>query len=129
MSLPFGQLAGYTLVRRLGRPGGFGAAFEAREDGNRYVVKIFHAKLAENVDCERFHREQSSSSPRAARPSSPLPGPRVRETPLGSSLGQRQPATGAARSSSASSSIVIDGAQARPGMPARRLDVVARSSG
>jgi len=57
VSLPFGQLAGYTLVRRLGRPGGFGTAFEARKDGNRYVVKIFHAELVEDVDRERFHRE------------------------------------------------------------------------
>jgi predicted Ser/Thr protein kinase len=68
MSLPFGEIAGYTLVRLLGKPGGFGAAFEARKDGSRVVVKIFHAELVEDVDQERFRREVRAMEKLAPHP-------------------------------------------------------------
>lgn len=57
MTLPFPEIGGYRLIRQLGKPGSFGAAFEARRSGERYVVKVFHAQLAEGIDRERFRRE------------------------------------------------------------------------
>jgi eukaryotic-like serine/threonine-protein kinase len=57
VNLPFGEIGGYTLIRRLGKPGGFGAAFEARHGGKRFVVKVFHADLVEDIDLERLRRE------------------------------------------------------------------------
>lgn len=57
MSVPFGNIDGYTLVDQLGKPGGFGVAFDARKDGKRFVVKVIHAELVEEVDRERFERE------------------------------------------------------------------------
>jgi eukaryotic-like serine/threonine-protein kinase len=68
VSLPFGEIAGYTLIRCLGKPGAFGTAFEARKDGKRYVVKVFHAELVEDVDRERFRREVRAMEKLAPHP-------------------------------------------------------------
>lgn len=69
MSLPFAEINGYRLIRQLGRPGGFGVAFEARKNGSRYVVKVFHAELLEDVDRERFRREVRAMEKVAPHPS------------------------------------------------------------
>lgn len=47
----------FELVRPLGKPGAFGAVFEARRDDERVALKIFHAELLETVAEERFQRE------------------------------------------------------------------------
>jgi len=51
------RFAGFRLLRPLGKPGGFGAVYEAERDGQRVALKIFHAELLENVELERFRRE------------------------------------------------------------------------
>jgi|GEM_PF-971134 len=54
--LPDG-FAGFRLLRPLGKPGGFGAVYEAERDGERIALKIFHAELLDEVELERFQRE------------------------------------------------------------------------
>lgn len=51
------RFAGFRLVRPLGKPGGFGAVYEAERDGERVALKIFHAELLDEVELERFQRE------------------------------------------------------------------------
>ncbi len=49
--------AGFRLLRPLGKPGGFGAVYEAERDGARVALKIFHAELLDDVELKRFQRE------------------------------------------------------------------------
>jgi serine/threonine-protein kinase len=51
------HFAGFRLLRPLGKPGGFGAVYEAERKGDRIALKIFHAELLDDVELERFHRE------------------------------------------------------------------------
>ncbi len=51
------QFAGFRLRRPLGKPGGFGAVYEAERAGERVALKIFHAELLDDVELERFQRE------------------------------------------------------------------------
>lgn len=54
---PLATFGEFHLVRQLGQPGGFGAAYEALRDGRRCVVKIFHDELVDRVALARFQRE------------------------------------------------------------------------
>ena len=48
----------YEIVRSLGKPGGFGAVYEARAaDGAAVALKVFHAETLEGTDRVRFHQE------------------------------------------------------------------------
>jgi hypothetical protein len=52
------RIGGYRLIRRLGRPGGFGAVYEAEApDGSHVAVKVLHAEVLEGTDRARFRRE------------------------------------------------------------------------
>ena len=66
-SLPLDEFGDFRLVRQLGEPGGFGAAYEALRGGERCVVKIFHGEIVDRVALARFQREvkaqQRSSHP------------------------------------------------------------------
>ncbi len=57
MTEPLASFGEFQLVRQLGQPGGFGAAYEAVRDGERCVVKIFHEELIDRVALARFQRE------------------------------------------------------------------------
>ena len=54
---PLTTFGDFQLVRQLGQPGGFGAAYEAIHTGERCVVKIFHDELVDRVALARFQRE------------------------------------------------------------------------
>ncbi len=56
-SLPLDQFGDFHLVRQLGEPGAFGAAYEAARKGERCVVKIFHGELVDPIALARFQRE------------------------------------------------------------------------
>jgi hypothetical protein len=47
----------FRLLRPLGKPGGFGAVYEAERDSEHVALKIFHAELLDEVQLERFRRE------------------------------------------------------------------------
>lgn len=54
---PLTTFGEFRLVRQLGQPGGFGAAYEAIRNGERCVVKIFHDELVDRVALARFQGE------------------------------------------------------------------------
>jgi serine/threonine protein kinase len=54
---PLTAFGEFQLVRQLGQPGGFGAAYEAIRAGERCAVKIFHDELVDRVALARFQRE------------------------------------------------------------------------
>ncbi|MDQ3671464.1 MAG: serine/threonine protein kinase [Actinomycetota bacterium] len=54
---PLATFGEFQLVRQLGQPGGFGAAYDAVRHGERCVVKIFHDELIDRVALARFQRE------------------------------------------------------------------------
>ena len=58
-SVPLPERIGdYELVRPLGKPGGFGAVYEARApDGRAVALKVFHAQTLEGTDRVRFRHE------------------------------------------------------------------------
>lgn len=52
------RVGNYEIVRSLGKPGGFGAVYEARApDGTAVALKVFHAETLEGTDQVRFHQE------------------------------------------------------------------------
>lgn len=66
-SLPLDQFGDFRLIRQLGEPGAFGAAYEALRNGERSVVKIFHGELVDRVALARFQREVKAQR-RASHP-------------------------------------------------------------
>lgn len=56
-SVPLDQFGEFRLIRQLGEPGGFGAAYEATRASERCVLKIFHGELVDRVALARFQRE------------------------------------------------------------------------
>ena len=67
IAAPLDQFGDFRLIRQLGEPGGFGAAYEALRGGNRCVVKIFHGELVDRVALARFQREVKTQQ-RASHP-------------------------------------------------------------
>jgi hypothetical protein len=52
------RIGDYEIIRSLGKPGGFGAVYEARApDGVAVALKVFHAETLENTDRLRFRQE------------------------------------------------------------------------
>jgi serine/threonine protein kinase len=52
------RIGDYEIIRSLGKPGGFGAVYEARApDGAAVALKVFHAETLENTDRLRFRQE------------------------------------------------------------------------
>lgn len=66
-SQPLDQFGEFRLVRQLGEPGGFGAAYEAVRADERCVVKIFPGELVDRVALARFQREVKAQQ-RATHP-------------------------------------------------------------
>lgn len=52
------RIGDYEIVRSLGKPGGFGAVYEARPPkGAAVALKVFHAETLDGTDRIRFHQE------------------------------------------------------------------------
>ncbi len=64
---PLDQFGDFRLIRQLGEPGAFGAAYEAVRGGERCAVKIFHGELVDRVALARFQREVRAQQ-RASHP-------------------------------------------------------------